>query len=166
MIFDDNFLNLPSTIESIQDFGADFNYEINAKKILDRPFYFDDGDEYKHFYDTQSFITFFETLNQISSPELLIKVKSFSDFTKEIELSINGFYFLYKKDDTRYSDDYICDKINVFLQQNSICRERFIEFLTRDFTCVGFMSIETYEEMKKNRLIHIMDGVDDKEHFW
>ena len=166
MIFDDNFFERPDIKQYIEEYSANYDSEIEAREILKKSFYFDPGDDYKSFYDIESFVEFFEVLNKISAPQLLIEIKTFSNEISKIELTFNNIPFDYEKDATRYSDDYIYDKINIFLQKHNICKERYIEFLTKHFSCVGFMSTETYEKMKDKNFILIMDGIDDQERFW
>lgn len=160
MIFDDNFL---------EEHGPNYDSEIEAHKILKRDFYFDVGDEYDGFYDIYSFVEFFEIFKKMSAPELLIEIKTFSNSvgrSGNMKLTFNNIPFDYEKDDTKYSDDFICNKINVFLQKHNICKERFIDFETKHFSSIGFMSIEIYEKMKDKSFILLVDGIDDKERFW
>ncbi len=160
MIFDNYFR---------EEYGSNHNSEVEAYKILKRDFYFDVGDEYDSFYDIESVVELFKIFKKMSAPELLIEIKAFSKSigrSGSIELTFNGIPFDYQKDDTKYSDDDILNKINTFLQKHNICKERYIDFETKHVCCIGFMSIETYEKMKDKNLILLVDGIDEQERFW
>ncbi|MDJ1503337.1 hypothetical protein [Xanthocytophaga agilis] len=134
-----------------------------AKCLLKREFYcFLD---YKSFYDTESYVSVFHEFSTFCKPDLDFQVLSYDG--PFIYLLIDGEELIYEKEDTHYSDDQLCDKLNLFLCERTTCSLRFSQFHVSDWTCIGLMSKEQYDVMKQLQLVPLVEGeIDSQEMFW
>src|SRR5688572_15393341 len=114
MIYDSTFLEKTEIKERIASYNFKTRMLVKAGEIIERPFYIYET-HYSEFYSVKKFTEIFEGLKIVAMPELTISIESSSEETNEIKLSFNSHPFTYKKDDSRYSDDLFCSKLNQFL---------------------------------------------------